>query len=135
MTRITANTLASALALVLMGAAHAGQPAAAQPKATVIRAGHVVDVDHGKVLADQAIRIEGERITRVEPYSATAVGDARVLDWSRYTVVPGLMDLHTHIADEGQSADPGAPLKSTAARDAFIGAKNARDTLLAGFTH
>ena len=134
MTRITANTLASALALVLMGAAHAGQPAPAQPKATIIRAGHVVDVDHAKVLVDQAIRIEGERITRVEPYSAAAVGDAKVLDWSRYTVVPGLMDLHTHIADEGQSADPGAPLKSTPARDAFIGARNARDTLRAGFT-
>src|SRR5687768_14382465 len=134
MIRILATTLASALTLALMGTAHAGPDAAAQPKATVIRAGHLIDVDHGKVLADQAIRIEGERITRVEPYSAATVGDAKVLDWSRYTVVPGLMDLHTHIADEGQSADPGAPLKSTPARDAFIGASNARDTVRAGFT-
>lgn len=134
MTRILSPTLASALALALMGTAHAGQAAATQPRATVIRAGHLIDVDRGKVLADQAIRIEGERITRVEPYSAAVVGDARLLDWSRYTVVPGLMDLHTHIADEGQSADPGAPLKSTPARDAFIGARNARDTVRAGFT-
>ena len=44
------------------------------------------------------------------------------------------MDMHTHIADEGQSADPGAPLKSTPARDAFIGARNAWDTVRAGFT-
>lgn len=129
MTRILATTLASALALAITTTA-----AASQPPVTVIRAGHLVDVDHGKVLADQAIRIEGERITRVEPYSAAAVGGAKVLDWSRYTVLPGLMDLHTHIADEGQSADPGAPLKSTAARDAFIGARNARDTVRAGFT-
>jgi imidazolonepropionase-like amidohydrolase len=134
MIRITATTLAPALALALMGTAHAGPAAPAQTQATVIRAGHLVDVDHGKVLADQAIRIEGDRITRVEPYSPAAVGDAKVLDWSRYTVVPGLMDLHTHIADEGQEADPGAPLKSTPARDAFIGAKNARDTVRAGFT-
>ena len=134
MIRITATTLASALALALMGTAHAGSAAAAQPRVTVIRAGHLVDVDHGKVLADQAIRIEGDRITRVEPYSAAAVGNAKVLDWSRYTVLPGLMDLHTHIADEGQEADPGAPLKSTPARDAFIGARNARDTVRAGFT-
>ena len=49
-------------------------------------------------------------------------------------VVPGLMDLHTHLADEGQSADEAKPLKSTPARDAFIGARNARDTLRAGFT-
>ena len=129
MTRILATTLAAAMALALTGTA-----LAAQPGATVIRAGHLVDVDHGKVLTDQAIRIEGERITRVEPYSAAAAGDAKVLDWSRYTVLPGLMDLHTHIADEGQSADPGAPLKSTPARDAFIGARNARDTVRAGFT-
>ena len=134
MIRITATTLASALALALMGTAHAGSAAAAQPRVTVIRARHLVDVDHGKVLADQVIRIEGDRITRVEPYSAAAVGNAKVLDWSRYTVLPGLMDLHTHIADEGQEADPGAPLKSTPARDAFIGARNARDTVRAGFT-
>ncbi|MBF6024083.1 metal-dependent hydrolase family protein [Lysobacter niastensis] len=124
--------LASALVLALAGTSLAS----AAPKAdvVVIHAGKLVDVDHGKVLADQAIRIEGERITRVEPYASANVGDAKVLDWSRYTVLPGLMDLHTHIADEGQSADPAAPLKSTPARDAFIGAKNARDTVRAGFT-
>ena len=68
------------------------------------------------------------------PGPEAAARDAKVVDWSRYTVLPGLMDMHTHIADEGQSADPGAPLKSTPARDAFIGARNAWDTVRAGFT-
>ncbi len=105
---------------------------AAQPM--VIHAGHMVDVDRGEVLADRAIRIEDGRIVRVESWSEAAARDAKVVDWSRYTVLPGLMDMHTHIADEGQSADPGAPLKSTPARDAFIGARNAWNTVRAGFT-
>jgi imidazolonepropionase-like amidohydrolase len=100
----------------------------------VIHAGKLVDVDAGTVLTDQAIRIDGERIVAVEPWHAGVGGGARVLDWSAYTVLPGLMDMHTHLADEGQSADPATPLKSTPARDAFIGARNARDTLFAGFT-
>jgi imidazolonepropionase-like amidohydrolase len=100
----------------------------------VVRAGRLIDVDRGRVLTDQAIRIEDGRITRVAPYKPAEAKGVRVLDWSRYTVLPGLMDMHTHIADEGQSADPSTPLKSNPARDAFIGAKNARDTLRAGFT-
>jgi imidazolonepropionase-like amidohydrolase len=126
MTKILATSLAFVLALAAAGAVQAGT--------LLIRAGHLVDVDQGKMLADQLIRVDGERITKVEPYSPAAAGNAEVVDWSRYTVLPGLMDMHTHLADEGQSADPGAPLKSTPARDAFIGARNAWDTLRAGFT-
>ncbi|MCC8362752.1 amidohydrolase family protein [Lysobacter sp. A6] len=100
----------------------------------VVHAGRMVDVDKGEVLADRAITIENGRVVRVEPWSEASARNARVIDWSRYTVLPGLMDMHTHVADEGQSADPGAPLKSTPARDAFIGAKNAWDTVRAGFT-
>jgi imidazolonepropionase-like amidohydrolase len=102
--------------------------------ALVVRAGRLLDVDSGNMLTDQAVRIEGGRIKSIEPWHAPAAKGARQLDWSAYTVVPGLMDMHTHLADEGQSADPAAPLHSTPARDAFIGAKNARDTLRAGFT-
>ena len=123
--RWTALLLASAATLT--GNAVAGQ-------ATVIHAGRMVDVDAGTVLTDRAIRIEDGRIVRVEPWSASAAKDAKLIDWSQYTVLPGLMDMHTHIADEIQTKDPGLPLKSTPARDAFIGAKNAWDTVRAGFT-
>jgi imidazolonepropionase-like amidohydrolase len=100
----------------------------------VVHAGRLVDVDRGVVLEDQAIRIEDGRVARIEPWRADAADGATLLDWSTKTVLPGLMDLHTHLADEGQSADPATPLKSNPARDAFIGAQNARDTLFAGFT-
>jgi imidazolonepropionase-like amidohydrolase len=100
---------------------------------TVVRAGHLLDVESGKVSNDQAVSIEDGRIVAIAPWSAAPDG-ARVLDWSAYTVVPGLMDMHTHIADEGPYADPATPLKSNPGRDALIGAKNARDTLRAGFT-
>jgi imidazolonepropionase-like amidohydrolase len=125
MTQLRNASFAIALAL-LAGTAHAGT--------LVIHAGRVVDVDHGKVLTNQAIRIDGERIVGIEPWSDAAGRDAKVLDWSRRTVLPGLMDMHSHVADEIQASDPLAPLKSTPAHDAFIGAKNARDTLFAGFT-
>lgn len=100
---------------------------------STVHAGHVVDVETGKVLADQAIGIEDGRIVSISAWNAAAA-NGRVIDWSAHTVVPGLMDMHTHIADEGPYADPATPLKSSPARDALIGAKNARVTLQAGFT-
>jgi imidazolonepropionase-like amidohydrolase len=100
----------------------------------VIRAGHLLDVESGKVLKDQAISISEGHITAIAPWKSVTYKNARQLDWSNFSVVPGLMDMHTHIADEGQSADPATPIKSNPARDALIGAKNARDTLRAGFT-
>ena len=108
--------------------------AAGSAQRTTVHAGHVVDVENGRVLADQAIGVEGGRIVSVAPWHAAAGDGGAVLDWSAYTVVPGLMDMHTHIADEGPYADPATPLKSNPARDALIGAANARRTLQAGFT-
>jgi imidazolonepropionase-like amidohydrolase len=121
--------VALAACLTLAGPAHAQD-------SVLVHAGKLVDVDRGIVLHDQAIVMLGDRITSVAPWSEDydQAHFARVIDWRRYTVLPGLMDLHTHLADEGQSADPATPLKSNPARDAFIGARNARDTLFAGFT-
>ena len=76
-------------------AAHAGS--------VVVHAGHVVDVEHGKLLDDQAIRIENGKITHIGKFETNA--DANVIDWSRYTVVPGLIDLHTHLVGDLDSAD------------------------------
>ncbi len=128
--KLWAARLATTVVVALFGSA----ASYAHAETLIVRAGRLVDVEQGRVLADQAIRIEAGKIITVAPYSAAAIQGARVLDWSRYTVLPGLIDLHTHLADEGQSADPAAPLKSTPARDAFIGAQNARDTVRAGFT-
>jgi imidazolonepropionase-like amidohydrolase len=109
-------------------------PALTHADAMIVRAGKLIDVDGGRMLTDQAIHVEGERIARIEPFSATAAADARVVDWSRYTVAPGLMDMHSHLVGDITSADIAAPLQSSAAEDALKGVANARATLRAGFT-
>ncbi len=106
-------------------------PALAQ--STYIRAGKLVDVAAGRVLTGQCITVEGERISAVGPCGKAPAG-AAVVDWRRYTVLPGLIDLHTHLADVGQGADIAEPIKKGPAETAFIGAHNAAVTLNAGFT-
>ncbi|MEP6882892.1 MAG: amidohydrolase family protein [Dokdonella sp.] len=128
------NFLHFALAMLLIVSLAPPAIAAETGGDLVIRAGHVLDVESGKMLVDQDIRIEDGRIHSIKAHVRKQAGGPKVLDWSAFSVVPGLMDMHTHLADEGQTADPAAPLKSTPARDAFIGAKNARVTLQAGFT-
>jgi imidazolonepropionase-like amidohydrolase len=98
-----------------------------------IATGRLVDVQAGTVLTDQCISISGDRITAVAPCGATPQGAKRV-DWTAFNVLPGLMDLHTHLADAGQSADLALPIKTSPAATALMGAHNARLTLEAGFT-
>jgi imidazolonepropionase-like amidohydrolase len=117
----------AALCLALVATAVAAQPA-------VVRAGRVLDVEQGRYLLDQAIRIDDGRIVSVTPWGAGSRGGADVIDWSAYTVLPGLIDLHTHLVGDISSADVAAPLSSSAARDSLIGAAHARATLAAGFT-
>ena len=104
-----------------------------QAETLYISAGKLVDVESGRVKTGQCVVVEGERIARVEKCGPGPEG-ARAIDWSAYTVLPGLIDLHTHLADAGQSADLAAPVKTSPAATALIGAKNALTTLQAGFT-
>ncbi len=101
------------------------------PSRTVIRAGHVLDVQSGKMLASQAIVIEDGKIVSMGPDSGSNSG-ANVIDLSGKTVLPGLIDVHTHL-----TSDPAfgyERLGLSVPRQTLIGAKNARVTLLAGFT-
>jgi imidazolonepropionase-like amidohydrolase len=98
-----------------------------------VRAGRLIDPASGQVLADQRIRIVNGRIVSVTPWQATA--NDRAVDWSGFTVLPGLIDLHTHVADGfGQSSDPAEPLKHGEAETILKGAEAARIMLRAGFT-
>jgi imidazolonepropionase-like amidohydrolase len=80
-------------------------PAASQEKGgrALIRAGRLIDVKEGRVLGDQGILIEGERISQVGPISQVqaAAGGAAIIDLSKATVMPGLIDCHTHILLQG----------------------------------
>ncbi len=74
------------------------------PKVTVIKAGKLFDARAGKMLADRAIVVEGERIKAVgaaDEVLKTAPKDAAVIDLSKSTVLPGLIDCHTHVLLQG----------------------------------
>ncbi|MBO9711430.1 amidohydrolase family protein [Sphingomonas sp.] len=130
--------LAAGVAAVLLGlaakpAAVAQAPRAAEaPAVRYVHAGKLVDVLQGKVLADQLIRIEGDRIAAVSPWKG-APRDGPVTDWSDKTVLPGLIDAHTHLADFPEGG-PGELLQHSPQEAAFVGARHARETLMAGFT-
>jgi imidazolonepropionase-like amidohydrolase len=108
---------------------------AAEPASVVaVRAGRLIDPAAGTVTDGAVVLIEKGRVTAVGPSVAIPRG-ARVIDLSAMTVLPGLMDCHTHlVGDYTDDKDPLSELKSTAARRAFESVPNARATLEAGFT-
>lgn len=119
----------AAVVCVLAAASIFGQA----KKITVIKAGHLIDTISGRVLNDQVIIIEGDRIKEVGPGLAIPAG-ATVIDLSRMTVLPGLTDAHTHI-----TAQAGGDYYDDLFRKSFIDeAVNAhiyaKRTLEAGFT-
>lgn len=103
----------------------------------IVEVGKLIDVQSGRVRLGQCIYITKDVISEV---GACPKGPKNrwvtpyYVDWSAYTVLPGLIDLHTHLADAGQGADVALPLKTSPAATALIGAHNARLTLEAGFT-
>ena len=105
-------------------------------RTVVVKAGRVLDVRSGKYLDHQMILIEGDRIKEIGAESqvqSQVPADAKVIDLSRMTVLPGLIDCHTHVTfNVGQTSYRG--LSISIPREALIGAKNARITLEAGFT-
>jgi imidazolonepropionase-like amidohydrolase len=102
---------------------------------TLVRAGRLVDVVAGEVGTDRLVTIRGERIESVGPDDGSAPEGARVVDLRRYTVLPGLIDCHAHLVGEIESGHGYAGLvQRSAAQEALSGVRNARDTVMAGFT-
>lgn len=122
------------LLVVLCGALSLAQGNQNLAPVVVVRAGHVLDVRTGKTENNQAILIEGGKITSVGPavtYKLPA--GSMVIDLPNATVLPGLIDAHTHLT--GNPTDFGySGLGISVPRSALIGAHNAKITLEAGFT-
>jgi imidazolonepropionase-like amidohydrolase len=119
--------------LAALATVAAATPAPAAEPLTAVRAGRLVDVESGEVRRDQVLLIRGDRVEAVQP-SGSLPEAARVIDLSAYTVLPGLIDGHTHLVDLMQSAGVAAPLEKSGAQQAFVAVRHARATLLAGFT-
>jgi imidazolonepropionase-like amidohydrolase len=119
------NIFMVAVALVLSSLAVA--------QVTVVRAGRLIDPDSGTVLSNQIILIKDGKIQAVGGALALPA-DAKVIDLLDKTVLPGLIDCHTHVADGQSDGEPFNVLRKTASQIALESVPNARAMLLSGFT-
>ena len=133
MTRRRSAHLLSTL-LVCAGIALAAHAQGAQSDPVIVlKAARLIDGRGGEPLSPAMVRIEGERITAVGS-TLPVPGGARVIDLGAATLLPGFIDLHTHLTGRSDVHWEDALLKTTPAEDALWGAHWAYITLLAGFT-
>jgi len=104
----------------------------AAPDPLVIRAARLLDVASGRMLNGAIVVVEGDQITAVNPAQPPA--GARTLDLGDVTLLPGFIDLHTHLSSEISPTAFTEPVRLTEADFAFKAAANARKTVRAGFT-
>ena len=132
------------LTISVVSPAQVGLRPPPHPAARLIKAGRVLDVKSGKYLLDQGILTEGERINEIGPWAnvqAHAPQDALLIDLSRATLLPGLIDCHAHFLITGDLGrlNPREMLTTTITQlsvslRALLGARNAREVLDAGIT-
>jgi imidazolonepropionase-like amidohydrolase len=100
----------------------------------VLRPQLVLDVVEGTLLTDRAVVVEGEHVVQVLP-AGEAPADLPVIDLAGHTLLPGLIDCHAHLVGDIDSGQGYTELLTrTGAQEAMTGVRNARDTVLAGFT-
>jgi imidazolonepropionase-like amidohydrolase len=100
----------------------------------VVKAGKLLQTDEGSVAINQLILIRGNKIEAVGT-GLTIPANATVIDLSSMTVLPGLIDCHTHLADgKWGEGDPMFQLKKSASQTVLESVPNARLTLESGFT-
>ncbi len=119
-------------AALLCGLLLAGAATAQQPESIVIRAARMLDVAKGELIPNPVIVVEGNRIAAVNPAAVPA--GARTIELGDATLLPGLMDMHTHLTFDLDREFHLRAVRETAVDQGLRGARNARLTLLAGFT-
>jgi imidazolonepropionase-like amidohydrolase len=126
MKRLVVVGLAAAVCLAV-------QTVAQTPQRVALHAAHVLDVKSGKMLSDQMLIMENGKILSSGPSAeAKTSSDATRIELPNATVLPGLIDAHTHITMDPKFGYDTLAL--SVPRQTLTGAKNARVTLLAGFT-
>jgi imidazolonepropionase-like amidohydrolase len=130
---MTRTKLLCGVLFALIGTAtvvHSQAKPAAAPVA--VKAGHLFDSKAGQMLDRQVVLIQGDRITDVGPEDKIKIPEgAQVIDLSQATVMPGLIDAHTHVYD---SLTPAERVTTSNEAWTIIAVKNARTNLHAGFT-
>ncbi len=120
------------LPLLLASFGFSADPA---PKVVYIKAGHLFDGTGDSTRAGCVIQVEGDRIKAVGSFREIPIPDgAEVIDLSRFTILPGLIDCHTHLGSRADRYDEINKFKDTPNHSAFAAVLNAKTTLEAGFT-
>lgn len=99
---------------------------------TIIRADRMLDVRTGEMLANVTVVVEGQRIVAVNPSSLP--GGATEIDLGDHTLMPGFIDMHTHLTGQLSAASFIEPVMRNMADAAFMATRHARTTVMAGFT-
>jgi len=98
------------------------------PGLAAVRAGHLFDSKTGQMLTNQIVLLQGDRITDVGPAAQVKIpAGAQVIDLSQATVLPGLIDAHTHMFNNRKP-------NQTATEAALVAVQNVQANLRAGFT-
>jgi imidazolonepropionase-like amidohydrolase len=98
------------------------------PQTVVVRTGRLFDTKNGTMLTKQVIVLQGDRITEVGPEAQVKIpAGAQIIDLSRATVLPGLIDAHTHMFDQRKP-------NGTTEESMAIAISNVQADLRAGFT-
>src|ERR1035438_6123269 len=101
------RTLAWLIFTLTLSAGVACSQTLAPATLTVIRAGTLIDGQSETPRKNQLIFVRGDRIEKIADASSTVPQDARIIDLSSFTVLPGLIDSHTHIFLWGEDPAKG----------------------------